>query len=81
MYWNFWLSTIIFWGAVPIMQNKDLSTTAVSTARFQEAVELNLTISGAREQILHLLEQMNAVPGFSVLKGSFIVSTSRNTPV
>lgn len=81
MYWNFWLSMPIFWGAVPIMQNKDLSTTAVATAKFQEAVELNLTISGAREQILHLLEQMNAVPGFSVLKGSFIVSISRNTPV
>ena len=63
------------------MQKENLSTTAVSTAGYQEAVELNLTISGAREQILHLLEQMNAIPGFSVLKGSFIVSISRNTPV
>ncbi len=61
------------------MQKENPLTTAVSTAAYQEAVELNLTIRGAREQILHLLEQMDSVPGFSVLKGSFIVSTLRNT--
>ncbi len=61
------------------MQKENPLTTAVSTANRQEAVELNLTIRGAREQILLLLEQMDSVPGFSVLKGSFIVSTPRNT--
>jgi hypothetical protein len=60
------------------MQKENLSTTAVATEPSQESVELNLKISGKREQILTLLEQMNAVSGFSVLQGSFIVSTSRN---
>lgn len=56
------------------MQKESSPTTAVQTIDCQEDVVLNLTISGAREQILSLLEQMGAVPGFSVVKGSFIVS-------
>jgi hypothetical protein len=63
------------------MKKQNLSSTAVSTANYQEAVELNLTIRGAREQILRLLEQMDSVSGYSVLKGSFIVSTPHKTPV
>jgi hypothetical protein len=41
----------------------------------QEDVVLNLTLTGARECILDLLEQMDAVKGFSVLDGSFIVNS------
>ena len=40
-----------------------------------EDVVLNLTLTGARECILDLLEQMDAVKGFSVLDGSFIVNS------
>jgi hypothetical protein len=64
-----------------IMQKDSQSVTAVPAVVCEEDVVLNLTISGAREQILSLLEQMDAVPGFSVVKGSFIVSTSRNSSV
>lgn len=59
------------------MQQESRSTMAVQSVDSQEDVVINLTISGAREQILCLLEQMDAVPGFSVLKGSFIVSYKR----
>lgn len=41
----------------------------------REDVVLNLTLTGARECILDLLEQMDSVKGFSVLDGSFIVNT------
>ncbi len=41
----------------------------------REDVVLNLTLTGARECILDLLEQMESVKGFSVLDGSFIVNT------
>ena len=59
------------------MQKESSPTTAVQTDTCPEDdVVLNLTISGAREQILRLLEQMGAVPGFSVVKGSFIVCKS-----
>lgn len=61
-------------GANSIMQKENSLTTAVQTVASQEDVLLNLTISGAREQILSLLEQMRAVPGYSVVKGSFVVS-------
>ncbi len=37
----------------------------------QEDVVLNLTLTGARECILDLLDQMDTVEGFSVLEGSF----------
>jgi hypothetical protein len=40
-----------------------------------EDVVLNLTLTGARECILDLLEQMDSVKGFSVLDGSFIVNS------
>ncbi|MBK8904888.1 MAG: hypothetical protein IPM53_27155 [Anaerolineaceae bacterium] len=63
------------------MQKESQPTTAAPTNSCQEDVVLNLTISGAREQILCLLEQMDAISGFSVLKGSFIVSAPRNTPM
>ena len=59
-------------------QKEHPSTTAVSAVTCQEDVILNLTISGAREQIQFLIEQMDAVPGFSVLKGSFIVSNKHH---
>ena len=62
------------------MQKESQSVAAVvPPVACEEDVVLNLTISGAREQILSLLEQMDAVPGCSVVKGSFIVSTSRNS--
>lgn len=61
------------------MQKESQPTTAVPANGCQEDVVLNLTISGAREQILCLLEQMDDVSGFSVVKGSFIVSSPRNT--
>ena len=63
------------------MQKESQSAAAAQVADCQEDVVLNLTISGAREKILCLLEQMDAVPGFSVVKGSFIVSNIRNTPI
>ncbi|WP_420629647.1 hypothetical protein [Candidatus Leptofilum sp.] len=62
------------------MQKENQIKTAVQSNPFQEDVVLNLTISGAREQILCLLEQMDDITGFSVLKGSFIVSHTRNSP-
>ena len=40
----------------------------------REDVVLNLTLAGARECILDLLEQMDSIKGFSVLNGSFIVN-------
>ena len=61
------------------MQKENSPTMAMQATSCQEDVVLNLTISGAREQILSLLEQMDTVPGFSVVKGSFIVSTPRDT--
>ncbi len=61
------------------MQKESQSTTAVSANGSQEDVVLSLTISGEREQILCLLEQMDTIPGFSVVKGSFIVSATRST--
>lgn len=61
------------------MQKESASSTAAQAVACQEDVVLNLTISGAREQILHLLEQMDAVTGYSIVKGSFIVSNTRNT--
>lgn len=63
------------------MQKESQSTTAVSSNGSQEDVVLSLTISGAREQILCLLEQMDTIPGFSVVKGSFIVSHTRSTTI
>lgn len=42
----------------------------------QEDVVLNLTLTGARDCILDLLEQMDSVEGFSVLEGSFIVNST-----
>ncbi len=61
------------------MQKESQPTTAVPSNGCQEDVVLNLTISGARDQILCPLEQMGAISGFSVVKGSFIVSNPRNT--
>jgi hypothetical protein len=36
-----------------------------------DRIILNLTISGAREHLMELLEKMDKVDGFSVLDGSF----------
>lgn len=66
------------------MQKESQNKTAVlldTVGTHQEDVVLNLTISGAREQILCLLEQMDHITGFSVVKGSFVVSNPRSTPV
>lgn len=42
----------------------------------QKDVVLSLTVTGARECIMSLLEQMESVKGFSVLDGSFVVNSS-----
>ena len=63
------------------MQKESQSLTAVQSADCQEDVVLSLTLSGAREKILSLLEQMEDVSGFSVVKGSFIVSHHRDIPI
>jgi len=60
------------------MHKESTSRTALQAVSGQEDVVLNLTISGAREQILYLLEQMDSVPGFSIVKGSFVVSNTHN---
>lgn len=76
----FWDNANKFFGEqCSIMQKESQTTTAVPPIVCQEDVVLNLTISGAREQILCLLEQMDTIPGFSVVKGSFIVSNTRST--
>ncbi len=38
-------------------------------------VELTLTLRGGRDSIMSLLEKMNGVDGFAVLKGSFTVKS------
>ena len=43
-------------------------------------VVLNLTLTGARECIMKLLEEMDAVKGFSVLDGSFVVNSHQSAP-
>ncbi len=63
------------------MQKESQAKTAVQASGNHQDVVLNLTISGAREQILCLLEQMDDISGFSVLKGSFIVSQPDNSTV
>lgn len=40
----------------------------------QDDVVISLTLTGGRDCIMDLLEQMNAVKGFSVLEGSFTVN-------
>jgi hypothetical protein len=42
----------------------------------QKDVVLNLTLTGARDCILNLLEQMDTVKGYSVLEGSFVVNSN-----
>ena len=60
---------------------KEKHSKRVAQLNTEEDVVLNLTISGAREQILCLLEQMDHIAGFSVLKGSFVVSNGRSSSV
>lgn len=36
-----------------------------------DTVTLNITISGARERLMELLESMDQIEGFAVLDGSF----------
>lgn len=43
-------------------------------------VVLSLTVTGARDCIMKLLEHMDAIKGFSVLDGSFVVSSNQSTP-
>jgi hypothetical protein len=38
-------------------------------------VELTLTVRGGRDSIMDLLDKMNRVDGFAVLKGSFTVKS------
>jgi hypothetical protein len=40
-------------------------------ATYTDTVTLNLTISGAREHLMELLDRMDQLEGFSVLDGSF----------
>ncbi len=42
-------------------------------------VVLSLTLAGARDCIMNLLEQMDAIKGFSVLEGSFIVNSNETS--
>ena len=42
----------------------------------REDIVLNLTLAGARECLLDLLEQMDSLKGFSVINGSFFVNPS-----
>lgn len=44
----------------------------------QKDVVLSLTLAGARDCIMNLLEQMDAVKGFSVLEGSFVVNSGES---
>lgn len=46
----------------------------------QKDVVLNLTLAGARDCIMKLLEQMDAIKGFSVLDGSFVVNSNQSAP-
>jgi len=46
----------------------------------QKDVVLNLTLTGARDCIMKLLEQMDAIKGFSVLDGSFVVNSNQSSP-
>ena len=50
------------------------------TSSKQEDVVINLTLAGARDRIMDLLDRMDAVGGFSVLEGSFITSKDDLTP-
>jgi len=43
-----------------------------------DRVTLNLTVQGERKRIMDLLEQMNLVSGYSVIKGSFTVKTEND---
>ena len=63
------------------MQKKTQAITATLLTDHNEDVVLNLTLSGAKGTILTLLEQLDALSGFSVVKGSFIVANNRNTPL
>lgn len=45
----------------------------------REDVVISLTLTGTRDRIMDLLDQMDRVPGFSVLDGSF-TSTTNNIP-
>jgi len=45
-----------------------------------DKIILNLTISGARERLMDLLEMMNQVDGFAVLNGSFTARNRDNQP-
>lgn len=45
----------------------------------QKDVVLSLTLTGARECIMKLLEHMDAIKGYSVLDGSFVVSSNQST--
>ncbi len=45
----------------------------------QKDVVLSLTVTGARDCIMKLLEHMDAIKGYSVLDGSFVVSSGQST--
>ncbi len=45
----------------------------------QKDVVLSLTLTGARDCIMKLLEHMDTVKGYSVLDGSFVVSSTQST--
>lgn len=61
-----------------IQKESQMATAVQPTGCCEEDVVLNLTISGAREKILSLLDQMDTLSGFSVVKGSFVVTGPRN---
>lgn len=57
--------------SVPTKSRKTIKDMVAESDR--KDVVLNLTLTGARDSILNLLDQMEAVKGFSVLDGSFVV--------
>ena len=53
------------------MQDQAMNNQPRSMKSEQKDVELTLTVRGGRDSIMALLDKMNRVDGFSVLKGSF----------
>ncbi|NJN54554.1 MAG: hypothetical protein HC804_07245 [Anaerolineae bacterium] len=64
------------------MIEEQMGYTMETTEKEQEQrdVVLNLTLTGARDCIMKLLEQMDAIKGFSVLDGSFVVNSNQSAP-
>ena len=53
------------------MRQQQSSSQHRQQATYADTVTLNLTISGARERLMELLDKMDQLEGFAVLDGSF----------